>query len=395
MAQRKRFMPDILNAYKDLKKHYDIIIVEGAGSPVEKNLPPPDIANMAFALETQTPVILIADIESGGTLAHIIGTYTLLTPPERTLVKGYIINKFRGDINILQPAFPIIHQHTNLKCLGTLPYHPAALKLPVEDSLALSRRARSPRRAQTSSPSSPSSPLRIVIPLTPHLANSDDIEPLRLHPNVHVCLAPAGAPLPAGDILLLLGSKAVLRDLAFIKEQGWHIDIAYHHRLKKPILGLCGGYQLLGKTINDPDGIEGIKGKHPALSLLNVHTRLNHAKTLTRTTSRHVATQQTVSGYEIHIGTTTGTDTSKPMLAPSPSPTPHNHGDGGASSPCGTIQGCYMHGIFTNDGFRSAYLNTPNTTPYHSQLQHNLDALADMVEHTIDIDALLAMSHTP
>ena len=380
LDSRARLLPKVIASYEQLSRTYDVIVVEGAGSPVEKNLPPPDIANMGFALATRIPVVLIADIESGGVLADIIGTHILLTPQERALVKGYIINKFRGDIRILQPAFPIIRDHTDMACLGVLPFHTAAQNLPVEDSLALARRPVTQSSATVS-------PLRIVIPHTPHLANSDDIEPLRLHPDIHVCLAPADAPLPDCDLILLLGSKAVLSDLAFIKQQGWHKDIERHHRLKKPIIGLCGGYQLLGRTIDDPSGIEGIQGKRDGLGLLNVHTHLQPSKTLTRTTSRHRTTQQRVCGYEIHIGTTTGADTTTPMLLPDPEH-PRKHGDSGAVSPCGTVQGCYMHGLFANDDFRANCLKT-NSASYETSLQNSLNALADTVEQEIDIDALL------
>ena len=397
LTTRQRFMPDIIKAYQTLEDHYDIIVIEGAGSPAEVNLPAPDIANMGFALTIHSPVILLADIESGGSLASIIGTYQLLKPSARRRLKGYIINKFRGSHALLAPAFPIIAKKTGLAWLGTLPWTEHAERLPLEDSLAFQHAT---RRRQAITKNQPRR-LRIIVPSTPHLANSDDIDPLRLHADVDVHIAQPHQPLPNGDIILLPGSKAVLSDIDFIEKHGWHIDILRHYRQNKPIIGLCGGYQMLGKTITDPEGREGIKGQRNGLGLLDMHTTLAGQKTLSHNASIHAQTNTAVTGYEMHIGTTQGPDTKHPMLKPN-TIMPEKHGDGGASQHHGQVQGCYLHGIFCNDAFRHAYLAqwggggaatlNNNTSHYENMLENCLDELATFMEHHIDVDHLLALS---
>ncbi|MBC6497328.1 MAG: cobyric acid synthase [Alphaproteobacteria bacterium GM7ARS4] len=405
MKRRADFLPAILDAYQRLCKEYDLILVEGAGSPAEANLPPPDIANMAFAEASRIPVLLIASIDRGGVLASITGTHLLLSPQEQRRVKGYIINQFRGQRHLLDPAFPIIKRHTSWPCYGIVPFMDEAQHLPLEDSLSLKellahkeqteRQQRQHRTKET---------IHIAVPLIPHLANSDDFDPLRSDPQCQLSFVPPQHNIPPCDIIILPGSKSVIRDMQFIRQQGWDIDIYAHVRQKKHVLGLCGGYQMLGHTIEDPQGIEGIKGQIKGLGLLDVTTRLMERKILAQSNAIHVKTQQYVHGYEIHMGITKQRQQYQTMLAPCH--TEHKNkkhiDDHGTTSPCGLVEGCYLHALFANDGFRNAYiqhithhrLHSNNRLQYQKALEDSLDRLAHHIEQAIDLDALQKLAST-
>src|SRR6185312_10167302 len=266
---KPQLLPAVLDSFARLSAEADLVLVEGAGSPAEVNLRAGDIANMGFATAARVPVLLIGDIDRGGVIASIVGTHALLESEERALLKGFIVNKFRGDLRLFDDGLAVIRDRTRLPSLGVVPYFAAARRLPAEDAVALS-----------SYETDGAAPIRIAVPLLPRIANFDDLDPLRLEPDVAVNMVPPGRPLPEADVILLPGSKSTIADLAFLREQGWHIDIAAHVRRGGRVLGLCGGYQMLGRRIADPGGIEGAPGAVDGLALLDVETELTSDKTL-------------------------------------------------------------------------------------------------------------------
>ncbi len=317
------------------------MLAEGAGSPAEINLRAGDIANMGFAEAAGLPVLLVGDIERGGVIASIVGTWSLLSPPERALLKGYVINKFRGDVSLFDGGLTAIGERTGLESFGVVPYFTDAARLPPEDAMNVGRQGPGGEAA-----------IRIAVPVLSRIANFDDFDPLSAEPDVSVSMVPAGRPLPGdADLIVLPGTKATLSDLAFLREQGWDIDIAAHVRRGGAVLGICGGYQMLGRAVSDPHGIEGSPpGESPGLGLLDLETELRGDKTLVEVVGREVDSGEPVHGYEMHVGITTGPDLRRPLLAI----------DGrseGAVSADGRIGGCYVHGLFAGDGYRHAMLN--------------------------------------
>ncbi len=355
------------------------MLVEGAGSPAEVNLRVFDIANMGFALAAHIPVALVGDIDRGGVIAQLVGTYELLAPEERTLVKGYIVNKFRGDLGLFSDALDIMRAHTRWRCFGVLPWFDKLRELPAEDSMALRQLRPGPR----------DSALVIAVPLLPHIANFDDLDPLRAEPGVSILLIEPGHPLPACDLVLLPGSKATLADLAALKREGWDIDIKAHHRRGGHVLGICAGYQMLGRRIADAAGIEGAPGEAEGLGLLDVATEMTSEKLLTAAAGEGLGAP--VKGYEMHIGRTAGPDDERPML--------HLEGrSDGAVSRDGRVMGCHLHGLFASDPFRRAFLTRLGTVPDlglvdDERIEKALDALARHLELHVDLDALLKVAH--
>jgi adenosylcobyric acid synthase len=373
-------LPKVLESFALLGGDADLVLVEGAGSPAEVNLRAGDIANMGFATAARLPVVLIGDIDRGGIIGSIVGTHALLEADERALLKGFIVNKFRGDLRLFDDGLAIIRDRTSLPPLGIVPYFERARRLPAEDAVALPTYEADAGAA-----------IRIAVPMLPRIANFDDLDPLRLEPDVSVDMVSPGRPLPAADLVLLPGSKSTIADLAFLKEQGWHIDIAAHVRRGGRVLGLCGGYQMLGRRIADPQGIEGPPGAIDGLALLDVETELTGAKTLIEVTGRDTATGEPISGYEMHVGRTTGSDLVRPMLHLSNGIAPRPEG---AVSRDGRIAGCYMHGLFASDSFRHAYLSALKARPpggigYDHEIESTLDALADHLEAHLDLDGIL------
>jgi adenosylcobyric acid synthase len=303
-------LPMVLAAFARLAAGADLVLVEGAGSPAEINLRDGDIANMGFAQAADVPVVLIGDIERGGVIAQIFGTQALLREAERALLAGYIVNKFRGDPRLFDGGIAALGAHTGLTSFGVVPFFPAAAALPAEDSLALSAGTSDLRRR-----GSGGGRLRIAVPVLPHIANFDDFDPLRAEPNVDLDMVRPGRPLPRDASLVILpGSKATIADLEFLRREGWDIDILAHRRQGGRILGLCGGYQMLGQKIVDPQGIEGCAGTAAGLGLLDIETVLTGDKRLALTTGTDVQTNTPVAGYEMHLGITTGPGCSRPML---------------------------------------------------------------------------------
>jgi adenosylcobyric acid synthase len=362
-------LPKVLESFDRLRNEADLVLVEGAGSPAEVNLRAGDIANMGFATAARVPVLLIGDIDRGGVIASIVGTQALLEPEERALLKGFIVNKFRGDLRLFDDGLAIIRDRTRLPSLGVVPYFVAARRLPAEDAVALS-----------SYETDGAAALRIAVPLLPRIANFDDLDPLRLEPDVAVNIVPPGRPLPEADLILLPGSKSTIADLAFLREQGWHIDIAAHVRRGGRVLGLCGGYQMLGRRIADPGGIEGAAGAVDGLALLDVEDIAGTP----------------VGGYEMHVGITRGPATARPMLRLTNGIRSRPEG---AVSPDGRIAGCYLHGLFAGDAFRHAFLAglTPRAASgisYDHEIEATLDALADHLARHLDLDRILEIARS-
>src|SRR6516225_706266 len=384
----RELLPAVLASFFRLAEATDLILIEGAGSPAEVNLRKGDIANMGFAEAADVPVVLIGDIERGGVIAQLVGTHALLTTAERALLAGYVINKFRGDARLFDGGIAAIGERTGLRCFGVVPYFPAAGTLPAEDSLALtspSLRLQGEGRGE--------GPLRIAVPVLPRIANFDDFDPLRAEPGVELVMVAPGLPLPRDAALVILpGSKATIGDLEFLRREGWDIDLLAHRRQGGRILGLCGGYQMLGRTITDRFGSEGQKETVSGLGLLQVDTVLEAGKRLAETTGIELLTGMPVRGYEMHLGNTTGPGLDRPMLRLA-------SGVDGCVSHDGRVAGCYLHGLFASDLFRRAFLKAlgadTGEVAYEQQIETTLDALADHLERTIDLPALLATARPP
>jgi adenosylcobyric acid synthase len=398
-------LPAVLAAFARLAEAADLVLVEGAGSPAEVNLRAGDIANMGFAEAVDVPVVLIGDIERGGVIAQIVGTCALLSDCERALLAGYIVNKFRGDIGLFDGGIAALGARTGLRSFGVVPFFPAASSLPAEDSLALNphppvAKAKGPtlsRRAgegaEWSEAGEGREPIRIAVPVLPRIANFDDLDPLRAEPGVEIVMVRPGRPLPRDAALVILpGSKATIGDLEFLRREGWDIDLLAHRRQGRRILGLCGGYQMLGRTIADPLGVEGRKATVPGLGLLDIDTVLGAEKRLTSISGFELASGMPVTGYEMHLGTTTGPGLRRPLLRLSGR-------SEGAVSADSVVAGCYLHGLFASDPFRRGFLAglgaAAGDFAYEHQIEATLDALADHLERHLDLSALLAAARPP
>src|SRR5690606_33186347 len=325
-------IPAVLASFEEVATGADLVIVEGAGSPAEINLRSSDIANMGFAEAAGVPVILIGDVDRGGAIASLVGCKAVLSPEDAGRIEGYIVNKFRGDVSLFEGALTAITGHTGWPSLGVVPFFPPAMDLPAEDGADLDDKVavRTSDRRQ----------IRIIVPVLPRIANFDDLDPLRLEPDVEVEMIRPGRPLPLDrDLIILAGSKSTISDLETLKSEGWDIDIRAHVRRGGVVLGVCGGFQMLGQQITDPDGIEGPAGSASGLGLLAVETVLSQNKTVQPVSGLDSLTGLPVSGYEIHLGLTSGPDTERPFVVI----------DGkadGARSADGRVLGTYVHGLF-------------------------------------------------
>ena len=383
-AHKASLLPEVIAAFERLQQEADIVLVEGAGSASEVNLREGDIANMGFATATRTPVILIGDIDRGGVIASIAGTHSLLSDDERSLLKGYLINKFRGDVSLFDNALDIIRTQTGLPCLGIVPYLPEAKTLPAEDSVVLEH---------TETKASGGN-IKIAVPQLLHIANFDDLDPLIAEPDVSVILVPPGSPLPGdADLIILPGTKATIPSLLHLREQGWDIDLTAHIRRGGKVLGICGGYQILGNSIDDPAGLEGPAGKVAALGHLDIETTISGPKTLTEVSAVAVDGLDAVSGYEMHMGKTSGTDTANPFLD-------LEGRQDGAVSADGRIIGCYVHGLFASDNFRHSFLNSLQSREqglvnFEARIDETLNSIADHLEKAINLDQLLELAAKP
>jgi adenosylcobyric acid synthase len=379
---KPRLLPRVLESFGRLARDCDLVLVEGAGSPAEVNLRAGDIANMGFADAADVPVVLVADIDRGGVIASLVGTCAVLEPQERARLKGYIINKFRGDVSLFEDGLSIIEQHTGLTAFGVVPWFEAAHRLPAEDAVVLNSNKNAGRRDR---------PIQVAVLRLPRIANFDDLDPLAAEPDVSVTFIPAGQALPGdADLVVLPGSKATIADLAALRREGWDIDITAHLRRGGQMLGLCGGYQMLGTRISDPLGIEGPPGTVAGLGLLDIETELGPEKTLIEVAGSDFASGAAVRGYEMHVGRTTGAGLARPMLQLAGRPE-------GAVSADGRIQGCYLHGLFASDAFRIGYLASlrpgrAGSLRYEADLERTLDALATHLESHLDLDRLFAVA---
>ena len=373
---KPRLMTPVLESFNRLRAAHDLVIVEGAGSPAEVNLRDGDIANMGFARAADLPVILAGDIDRGGVIAQMVGTKAVLDPKDNAQIAGFLINKFRGDPTLFDDGFRLIEEKTGWPGLGTLPWFAEAWKLPAEDALDIKGNV--------------AGTFQVVCLTLSRIANFDDMDPLAQEPNVRLTMLKPGEAIPGdADLVVLPGSKSTRGDLTFLREQGWHIDLAAHHRRGGRILGICGGYQMLGHVIRDPDGIEGPPGDMPGLGLLDVETEMTAEKRLTETPARHVPLDSGFLGYEIHKGKTTGPDCDRPFATT-------GQGPEGAISPDGRISGSYLHGMFRNDAFRAAFLKdlgaSPSEASYGATVEQTLDALAAHLAAHLDLDRLFDMA---
>ena len=380
-AMKPKLMPAVLDSFARLSKEADLILVEGAGSPAEVNLRPGDIANMGFARATDTPVILIGDIDRGGVIASIVGTKAVMAEDDAALVAGYLINRFRGDISLFDAGLAEITRHTDWRSFGVVPYFPDAARLPAEDGLGLRSRYDAGTGADRK---------RIVVPVLPRIANFDDLDPFRQETGVEVILAEPGGPLPAADLVLLPGSKATIPDLLALKAEGWDIDIRAHARRGGKVLGLCGGYQMLGRMLLDPERIESDVAAIDGLGLLDIETTMTGDKCLRPVTGVSMPDGTPFSGYEMHVGTTVGADRSRPFARLS------DGSDEGATSWDGNIAGSYCHGLFADDRQRERLLGwigaDPSALAYEAEIERVLDGLADHLATHLDVDGLLDLS---
>lgn len=375
-AMKRELMPFVLQSFAQLRAEADLVLVEGAGSASEVNLRANDIANMGFARAADVPVVLIGDIDRGGVIASVVGTQVVLAPADAAMIAGFLINKFRGDPSLFADGMTLIAERTGWAPLGLVPYFPLAHQLPAEDALALDHAL----------PARPGARMRIAVPILPRIANFDDLDPLAAEPDVHLVRVKPGQPLPGdADLIILPGSKATLADLADLRAAGFDIDVAAHVRRGGRVLGLCGGYQMLGRTIADPEGIEGPAGTAPGLGLLDVETVLSGEKRLVRVTGT-TANGMPFAGYEMHMGVTLGPDRARPFA---------HLADGspeGATSPSGQVTGTYVHGLFADDHQRSAWLGSPTALNYEAQVEETLDQLARHLAAHIDLDRLLTLA---
>jgi adenosylcobyric acid synthase len=372
-------LPAVLDSFSRMRAEADIVLVEGAGSASEINLRRNDIANMGFARAADVPVVLVGDIDRGGVIASIVGTRSVLDAADAAMIVGFIVNKMRGDLSLFADGMAAIADRTGWLPLGLVPFLPALRALPAEDAADL---AIPPERRHGGK-------LRIAVPWLPCIANFDDLDPLRAEPDVNLRIVPGGTPLPRdADIVILPGSKATIADLAALRAEGWDIDILAHVRAGGKVLGLCGGYQMLGRRIADPEGIEGPPGEVSGLGLLDIETVLVGAKRLTHATGRFLGAP--FAGYEMHVGRTTGPGTETPLL---------RFEDGradGAVSADGRVAGTYVHGLFAGDAARSAWLASVGAAAaprsHAAEVEAALDALAAHLERHVDIDRLLSFS---
>jgi adenosylcobyric acid synthase len=374
-----------LDSYAINAKGADLILIEGAGSPAEINLPGPDIANMGFATAAGVPVVMVADIDRGGVIASLVGTHGVVGETVRAQIKGYIINKFRGDISLFDEGLREITDRTGWPGLGVVPYFTEAIHLPAEDAMALDTPISLKATQGT---------IKIAVPRLSRIANFDDLDPLIAEPDVDVIMVAPGQVIPVdADVILLPGSKATIADLAFLRQQGWDIDILSHYRRGGRILGICGGYQMLGNTISDPEGIEGNVRQADGLGLLDIHTELKREKNLGDYKAVHHQSGEALQGYEIHLGDSRGPDCDNPFLSIDGKP-------GGARNPNGRVEGCYLHGLMRADGFRQYWLaqlrqgRSSSGVDYDALVDNTLDSLADHLEAHLDLDKLLDIGGT-
>nr|WP_321463681.1 cobyric acid synthase [uncultured Cohaesibacter sp.] len=372
----------VMESYRNLSEQADFIVVEGAGSASEVNLRKGDIANMGFAQAANLPVILIGDIDRGGVIASLVGTKQLLPPSDLALVKGYVINKFRGDATLFKSGLDIITGQTGWPDFGILPWFDDAARLPAEDSEDLGR-----DKPMTASGRA----LKIAVPVLPRIANFDDLDALKSEDGVSLTMVKRGQTIPLdSDLVILPGSKSTIADLEAMKSEGWDVDIKAIARRGGFVLGLCGGYQMLGRKIMDPEGVETEKGAVcEGLGLLDIETVMAGEKRTIQITGRHLESGSQMHGYEIHVGRSEGPDRARPIFM-------IEGKQEGATSLDGRIMGSYIHGLFNHDQFRAAFLKSlghaASGQGYLRGVEQTLDALADHFAHNMDVNGLIKVA---
>ena len=383
MANRHQLMGAVLEGFNRLTQNYDYVFVEGAGSPAEINLRAGDIANMGFARAAGIPVCLIGDINKGGVIASLVGTQSILDASDAAMIRGFLVNKFRGNLRLFDNGVTEIENRTGWPCFGVIPWVRAAAKLPEEDAVKMHRSSKNKEKG-----------LKIAAPMLSRIANCDDADPLKLEPGVSFQWVPPGKPIPRDvDVIIVFGTKSTIGDLAFLRDQGWDHDIIAHARTNGQVLGICGGYQMLGNRISDPLGVDGKPGESEGLGLLDVDTVMNSKKRVAPVAGSCALTGKAIAGYEIHLGETVGEDTERPMLF-------INGKAEGARSRNGRIEGTYLHGAFNSDPFRRAWLKRAGAivdsgVAYSAEVERALDGLADSVEAVVDIESLLRCAQSP
>jgi adenosylcobyric acid synthase len=381
--RKRALMPAVLESFERLKNANELVLIEGAGSASEINLRANDIANMGFAEAAGASVVLIGDIDRGGVIASLVGTKHVLAPEDAARIRGFIVNKMRGDASLFASGMTAIEDMTGWRALGLVPYFAKASQLPAEDAVALNQSPQSLRQGEGCA-------VKIAVPLLPYISNFDDLDPLRLEQGVVVDMVQRHRPFPAdANVILLPGSKATIADLEAFRAAGWHVDLAAHIRRGGRVLGICGGFQMLGRSIADPGGIEGPPRAVEGLGYLDFETVLTGEKALRRVSGTGCGAS--FAGYEMHVGVTDGAALSRPFL---------RFEDGrpdGALSADGCVGGCYVHGLFASDEFRAAWLcevGVPggSTLAYESLVESTLNELAEHLAAHIDMDALLSLA---
>ncbi|WP_225205608.1 cobyric acid synthase [Novosphingobium huizhouense] len=375
---RRSLLPEVLESWSRLEARCDLVVIEGAGSPAEINLRAGDIANMGFARAAQVPVVLVGDIDRGGVIASLVGTRAVLDPADAAMIRGFIVNKFRGDRALFADGYAAIEQLSGWPGLGVVPWLPCIASLPSEDAVVLERDRRRDAARRL-----------VACPMLPRIANFDDLDPLRSEPEVELVMVPPGQQIPlAADLVVLPGTKATAADLAFVREQGWDIDILHHHRRGGMVLGICGGYQMLGRELADPLGIEGAPGGCAGLGLLDVRTELGPRKALRRVSG--IALGARFDGYEMHMGTTAGPDCARPFAQLD------DRGAEGAVSADGRVIGTYCHGLLGGPALRARLLQriaARSDGHDHARLvDAALDQLADALEKHLDLERMIALA---
>lgn len=371
-----RLLEAVMQSWDEVGKGADLVVVEGAGSPAEINLRDRDIANMGFATRADVPVVLVGDIDRGGVIASLVGTHHILPEEDRRMIVGYLVNKFRGDVSLFDDGLEAIGRYTGWPCFGVVPWLKDAARLPSEDSVVLERLAEGH-----------SSALKVVVPMLGRIANFDDLDPLRAEPGVDVVFVPPGKRLPTdAGLVVIPGSKSTVADLAYFRANGWDRDLAAHRLRGGHIVGLCGGYQMLGRCVLDPDGVEGAATEAEGLGMLDVETVMATRKTVRNIAARSARFGTLLEGYEIHMGQTKGPDCLRPVAL--------IDGNGeGATSPDGKVFGTYLHGFFTADLSRKRFLESlgvhSSGIDYRAAVENALDGIAAALEEHLDCDALL------
>ena len=379
-ALKPKLMGAVMESFEIVRSGKDLVVVEGAGSPAEINLRAGDIANMGFATRANVPVVLVGDIDRGGVIASLAGTHAILPGEDRAMISGYIINKFRGDVSLFDDGIAAIGGFTGWSCFGVVPWLKSAARLPAEDSVVLEKLTRGTGRA-----------LKIAVPVLSRIANFDDFDPLAAEPQVDLVFVRPGERIPAdAGLVVIPGSKATIADLVDVRAQGWDRDLQAHARRGGRVIGICGGYQMLGDRVTDPHGIEGNVSEIAGLGLLAVETEMAPEKTVRNISARSAIYDVALEGYEIHLGRTIGADCARPAVIIDGRPD-------GAVSPDGLVSGTYLHGLFASDAYRAALLNSfgidGGCENYRLSVDRALDDVAAELESVLDprwLDGLMS-----